>query len=67
MRVTVYTRGLKGEVLTKAIDSKPIYATSIFNNQLVYVNQQINSIIHANAAQNIRITGLKPRERKTNA
>lgn len=49
MRVTVYTRWLKGNSLPKVINVKPIYSTFIFRKQLSQANQEINFILHANS------------------
>lgn len=49
MRVTIFTRGLKGEVLSQVIDKRPIYTTSIYNNQLAHADQEIDAILRKNA------------------
>lgn len=50
MRVTTYTRGLKGELLSKTTPQKPIYVTHVYENQLAKVNPLIQKIVSANAS-----------------
>ncbi|MHB1947684.1 MAG: HlyD family secretion protein [Gammaproteobacteria bacterium] len=49
MRVTTHTRHLKGDVLSKVPDQKPIYSTTIYDKQLANADKLINSIITSNA------------------
>lgn len=49
MRVTVYTRGLKGDILSKTINNKPVYATTIYDDQLAHADQEIHTILTMNA------------------
>lgn len=49
MRVTTYTRGLKGEKLSRAIRETPLYATTIYKDQLARVNQDIETILKTNS------------------
>lgn len=49
MRVTVYTRWLKGKALSTFSEDKPIYVTTIYNDQLAHANQEINTILTTNA------------------
>lgn len=58
MRVTTYTRDLKGDVLTKVPDQKPTYSTSIYDNQLATADKFIDSIITSNAPENLYLRGM---------
>lgn len=49
VRVTIYTRWLKGEVLSQVIDKQSIYSTSIYNDQLAHAEQEIDAILRKNA------------------
>lgn len=60
MRVTIYTRGLKGNILTQVSDTKTLFSTPVFDNQLRDINEKIETIIRDNAPNNISITGLAP-------
>lgn len=49
LRVTVYTRVLPGKVLSEVTDKKPIYYTTIFNDQLAHADQEIIEILRKNS------------------
>lgn len=49
MRVTIYTRGLKGEKLSRVIRKSPLYVTTIYNDQLAKVDQDIETILKTNS------------------
>jgi membrane fusion protein, multidrug efflux system len=49
MRVTTYTRGLKGNRLSTTPKQKPIYTTSVYSDQLAHANQLIETILKDNA------------------
>jgi membrane fusion protein (multidrug efflux system) len=49
VRVTTHTFGLKGDVLTTTPNTKTIYQTNVFENELTPANKIIEDIIHANA------------------
>lgn len=57
MHVTVYTRWLKGNMLSRVIDLKPIYRTTIYNQQFVLADKEINKILIKNAP-NIELKSL---------
>lgn len=50
MQVTVYTRWLKGKMLSRVAEDKPIYSTTIYQDQLAHANQEINQILRDNAS-----------------
>jgi membrane fusion protein (multidrug efflux system) len=50
MNVTTHTRGLKGPKLATQTSLQPLYSTWIFNYQLRRANEEIDAILHANAA-----------------
>lgn len=55
MRVTIYTRGLKGPRLSHVVSQRPLYYTTIYINQLAKVNRDIAAILKANAPNRLLI------------
>ncbi len=51
MRVTVNTHDLSGPILATVTNSKPIYTTPIFNDQLAHANNEIHQILQMNAGE----------------
>lgn len=66
MRVTVHTRDLKGDVLTRAPDEKPLFTTDVYNNQLANAETLINKIVTANSPD-VVVNGLPKTSGKQNA
>ncbi len=49
MQVSINTRGLKGAVLARVAEEKPLYSTWIFEDQLRHADQEIEAILKNNS------------------
>lgn len=49
LRVTIDTHSKKGALMSQVVDKKPLYATSVFNDQLANANHEIDIILRQNA------------------
>lgn len=63
MRVTVNTFNKKGKTLSLVVNQKPLYSTTIFQNQLAHAEQEINTTLKANAPNISFNTSLHKKER----